>query len=128
MRVQEAVFDIRMEHLQRASLPHLCVEVRMSITGASDPWPNNRMRTIRDVLVARLDSWEGGINHPADIEFDEAVRNLVAATIRYIDERWSPLGNCDHDWWVADDCGDGMAAAKDWTTEMILARMRKSLQ
>lgn len=40
------------------TLPEICIRLRASVTGASDPWSDGRLRAVCDMLAARVASWE----------------------------------------------------------------------
>lgn len=55
----------------------ICIDLRMSIRGSSDPWRRKDVEATLEMLKAVRDSWE----HENDI-FDTLILSLVMHTIR----------------------------------------------
>jgi len=63
----------------RPTLPEICLHLRASINGASDPLPNAFLEECRLMLKARVDSW---LTSKSTI--DDAVKLMCVATGRMI--------------------------------------------
>lgn len=68
-----------------ATLPGICMGVRSACNGAADPWEPSFLREVRNMLAARLATWEPwGQSGPTE-DMDEAVRRMVIAAIAIAD-------------------------------------------
>lgn len=63
-----------------ATLLSVCLDLRMAHTGATDPLPNEVVQARCAALRARLGAWTPSY-HPGRAGFDEAVKQLVVATL-----------------------------------------------
>ncbi len=60
----------------------VCLDVRMSFNGSSDPWSMSSIIKTRDMLKRRLDNW-----YPSKDVIDECVKKMVEETVRLCDEQ-----------------------------------------
>lgn len=77
----------RMSHLicaDHQTLPSLCLNLRMSLNGASEPISSGETAKALQFLKDVDAEWHETV-YPEDIEIDAAVRQLVRATISYIE-------------------------------------------
>lgn len=72
------------------TLPELCIDLRMALTGSADPWRKERVLAAAKILQDALDTW---VNHHRDYEqvlFDETIRMLILATLNLVPQRALP--------------------------------------
>lgn len=67
------------------TLPKICIELRQSLCGAADPWPDEDVAACVQLLKDRLESWRP--SRPNDERFDNAMREVVRATLAEVDRR-----------------------------------------
>ena len=60
----------------RPTLPDICLNLRASLNGAADPWPDEELRDVVLMLQARLDTW----GTPSDA-LDAHVRGMMQQAI-----------------------------------------------
>jgi hypothetical protein len=60
-------------------LPTICTRLRAQMSGASDPWDDDLVGAAVALLRERLACWVP--SHPTNRRFDDAVRELVEATL-----------------------------------------------
>lgn len=60
------------ERLFPTTLPEICLDLRASLNGAADPWPDEHLAEVVLMLQARLDTWA----EPNDA-IDDHVRGMV---------------------------------------------------
>jgi hypothetical protein len=68
------------------SLPDCCLIIRAAINGSYDPWQDDDIDDAVYMLKKRIETWEPTLR-PEDERMDTAVRELVLATIEYVEER-----------------------------------------
>lgn len=72
-----------MKNWEEYFLPELCMRLRVSVSGAGDPWPTKDESACVEYLKSRASRW-----YPSQARyerFDEAVRALVLATIAEVE-------------------------------------------
>lgn len=79
------------------TLPEICLDLRMALNGAADPWKDEEVCEVRDMLQARLATWDV----PTEAKdytmrhfnnaIDNAVELMVVSTVRmanlYLEEQ-----------------------------------------
>lgn len=61
------------------TLPEICLDLRASYSGASDPWPDDFLAEVVEMLQSRVDTWE---SRKGDDPIDRAVLQMVSEAIR----------------------------------------------
>lgn len=70
---------LQVRHFGAATLPTICSDTHGALCGSSDPWTELRYAQAREVLHARLATWQPG--REKDERFDSAVKALCEATL-----------------------------------------------
>lgn len=83
-RRQAALVEFAAAFGEEATLLDACLGLRMACSGAADPVRDEDKLRMLDALRARLDTWQPS-HHPKWEAFDEAVRQLVVATLAEVD-------------------------------------------
>lgn len=68
------------------SLPDCCIVLRAAVNGSSDPWKDEDVDDAVYMLRKRIETWEPTLR-PEDERMDAAVKELVLATIEYVEGR-----------------------------------------
>jgi len=70
-----------MKHLEElfpdSNLVDVCLDIRMSMNGASDPWQEKIFMEVLDMLKSRLAVW-----HPCRDDIDFLVKLIVEKTVK----------------------------------------------
>lgn len=78
-------------HGPSQSLPEICLSLRQSLNGAAEPWSEEDVIRAYNLLKGTFDHWEPSI-FDSDIVMDEAIKNLIGATLRYVERHYKKLG------------------------------------
>ena len=74
------------EFRAKYTLPSLCLDLRMAYNGSADPFSEEEKCAALAYLKRRLAEWKPTV-WPPSAKFDEAVRQLVIATIEEVEAR-----------------------------------------
>lgn len=66
----------------RPTLCEICLDLRMSCNGASDPWGRGWLAEVRDMLKARAETWDDDLR---DCAMDAAVKMMVLEAVKIAD-------------------------------------------
>jgi hypothetical protein len=72
-------------------LPEICLALRRGCNGSGEPWAEADVRATLDLLQRALATWEEETGPAFARRFDEAVRNLVQATIAEVEMHLLPV-------------------------------------
>lgn len=65
------------------TLPDICINFKQSLNGASDPWVEPSVETMREFLNTIIETWDDN-SLKEEKEFDNAVLTMVKETIKLI--------------------------------------------
>ncbi len=65
-------------------LPEICLQLRASLNGSSDPWDSADVFAVRNMLVAREATWM-----PSEDPIDAAVLAMLRATVAMTDREFA---------------------------------------
>ena len=94
------------ELFAQTDLPSLCIGLRMSLNGASDPWPEKDVNDAMEYIQERLSQWRPSMRK-IDEPMDEAVLQLCHATLQTccMYREMTPTSNVSCEYWcVCDIC------------------------
>lgn len=67
-------------HERVVTLPDIALLVRASTDGTSDPWPDEQLKEVREMLAARLETWEVRVDR-----MDSQIYRMCELAIELID-------------------------------------------
>lgn len=73
--------------LQFYGVCNTCVQLHMQANGAADPWPREEVVAAIQALKNRLVRWDERGNTHGDVRFDNAVKEMIVATISFMESR-----------------------------------------
>ena len=79
---------IKEEWHHRPTLLEICLAVRMSLNGSSEPYPGEDwLKEVRDMLSLRLDAWQPTVSvNEFEQTFDAHIFRICSTTVAYINK------------------------------------------
>lgn len=87
-------------HEPSVTIPEICFGIRMALNGASDPWDDELIKDTYQLLQDVLTTWEPSVHDDLSAKMDDAVKDLVMATLRYVAANVPALAERAMIWYV----------------------------